>query len=262
MKSTSHIWTNKELNGDINYNQNIDEISRANKWDSLLTSPQWILFNPAEEVVQFYNNYLDSPSRQVRNRINLTGKKVHDIGFGGGRHIYFFSEMGFDVTGSDLSETAITITQAELAKRSLTARLELCAMTRLPFKDGEFDITISRSTINHATLQDIKKTIFEIARTTKLGGLFFVTFISERSSEWKKGKEVVEDLSYIPNSGPEEGLIHTFLSATDVVALLEPFFRIEEMYLSEHPPLILNLSDANSKDTYFGSQHVVIGVRK
>ena len=256
------VWTTEEINGNIKYNTDLKSITEKNRWHTLFESPKWILLNPAEEVIDFYFKYIDNPSRQVRERTSLESKKVHDLGCGGGRHMYYFAELGFDVTGSDLSTNAIEFTKKELERRQLDARLVLCPMTELPFENNEFDITISRAVINHSTFQDMKRVIFEVARTTKPGGLCFLTFSSERASDWKKGTEVLKDITYIPVEGPEKGLVHTFFNASNAVALLEPFFRVEELYLSEHPPLIKGAPGATNPNEYFGSEYVVIGVRR
>lgn len=255
------IWTTEEINGEINYDKEIKDVIEKNTWHKLFESPKWILLNPADEVVMFYMKYIDNPSRQFKKRSKNEGRKMHDLGVGGGRHLYYFAELGFDVTGSDLSTNAIEYVKKEMLRRQISARLILCPMTELPFEDNEFDVTISRAVINHSNIQGMKKVIHEVARTTKPGGLFFVTFSSERASDWKKGKEVLKDITYIPEDGPEKGLIHSFFSASNAAALLEPFFCIEELYISEHPPLITapNSTDPNQ---YFGSEYVVIGVRR
>lgn len=255
------IWEKQELDGDINYEKNFAEIKEKNSWHYLFESPRWILLNPAEEIVNFNYKYLENPSRQFKNRTNIIPRKIHDLGCGGGRHMYYFAELGYDVTGSDISTNAIEYTKNELIRRGMVADLALCPMTELPFEDDLFDVTISRATINHSTLTDLKKIIFEVARTTKKGGLFFVTFSSERASDWKKGEEVLKDITYIPESGPEKGLVHTFLNATNTAALLEPYFLIEELYISEHPPLI-KADNATDPNEYFGSEYVVVGIRR
>jgi 2-polyprenyl-3-methyl-5-hydroxy-6-metoxy-1,4-benzoquinol methylase len=256
------VWTEAETAGAVSFNQDIDEIIQKNRWHNLFESPKWILLNPADEIVEFYRNYIESPSRELRARTSLPIKKIHDLGCGGGRHVYYFAELGFDVTGSDLSSNAIDYTTAELKRRQLDARLTLCPMTKLPYRDEEFDATISRAVINHATLQDMKKVIYEVARTTKHGGLFFVTFSSERASDWKKGTEVLKDVTYVPTEGPERGLVHTFLNAANAAALLEPFFLIDQLYIAEHPPLIVGAPGATDPNQYFGSEYVLIGIRR
>ncbi|WP_122670714.1 class I SAM-dependent methyltransferase [Pseudomonas viridiflava] len=262
MPIDNQIWSDEELAGDIDYNKDFADIVKKNTWHTLFESPKWILLNPADEVVDFYHKYIVNPSSALRNRFKLAGNKLHDLGCGGGRHIFYFCERGFEVTGSDISDNAINFTKAELNRRQQSAELVLTPMTELPFENETFDITISRAVINHSTLNDIKKTIHEVARTTKKGGLFFVTFSSERASDWKKGIEAEKDLSYIPEKGPEKGLIHTFLNAANTAALLEPFFRIEEIYLYEHQPWVTNAPGASDPDEYFGSEYVAICVRR
>lgn len=259
MIKTNSIWSKEEIDGKIKYDTNVKNIGQKNAWHDLFKSRKWILMNPAEEVINFYNRYLENPSRQYKERNPHKMKKIHDLGCGGGRHVYFFTELGFEVTGTDLSTNAIEFTRKELKIREQQAKLVLCPMEKLPFKDKEFDVTITRATIYHATLQNLKKSIHEVARTTKPGGLFFATFVSERSSEWKVGKEISKDMSYVPTTGPEKGLIHTYLSASNVAALIEPFFCIEEIYLHEHPPLI---KAPNAMEQYFSSEYIVIGVRR
>lgn len=256
------IWKESELDGNIEFNKDVETISKLNTWDDLFKDKNWILLEPAEEVVQFYEKYIAKPSKQLEGRLTPPYEKVHDLGCGGGRHVYYFAEKGHKVVGTDLSSNGLDFTRQELEKRNLNAILKICPMTKLPFENSEFDVTISRATINHATLQDMKKSVYEIARTTRKGGLLFLTLISDRSSEWKKGDTVVENLSYVPTEGPEKGLIHTFLDAANSVALVEPFFRIEELYLSEHPPMIKQGINIKQDNSYFGSEYVLIGIRK
>ncbi|SET64672.1 class I SAM-dependent methyltransferase [[Clostridium] polysaccharolyticum] len=255
------LWTKDEIEGKIDYNHNVEDFVKNNTWHNLFASTKWILSNPAEEIYDFYKEYMANPSRQILNRTVSNVQKIHDLGCGGGRHTYFFSELGYDVTGSDLSTNAIEYTEQELVRRNLKARLVKCPMTELPFEDGEFDVTISRAVINHSTLQEMKRVIFEVARTTKKGGIFMVTVSSDRASDFRRGTEVVKDLSYIPASGPEEGLIHTFFTGANAAALLEPFFIIDKVFLAEHPSLI-TADGCTDPDEYFGSEYVIIGIRR
>lgn len=92
-------------------------------------------------------------------------------------YLRFFASKHYKVTGSDLSPVGLEFTKNQMKKDNLDARLVLCPMTNLPFKNSEFDVTVSRATINHASLQDMKRSIYEAARTTRKDGLFFITFI-------------------------------------------------------------------------------------
>ncbi len=257
----NHIWTDAEIAGDIKYNNDTESIKDANAWHGLMADTKWQLIAPANEFLDFYNKYLENPNLQHRKRIAVEGHKVHDLGVGGGVHLFYLAAKGYDVTGSDLSSNAITGTRAELERRQREARLVECPMTALPFANEEFDITISRATINHGTIQEMKKAVYEVARTTKPGGLFWVTVSSKRASDFNKGTEIVPGHSYAPVKGPEAGLTHTFMDASDVGAWLEPFFRVEEVILSEQPPLV-SAKNATAHGEYYGSEYVAVGVRR
>lgn len=257
----NHIWTDVEISGDIKYNSDVESIKEENAWHGLLADTKWQLIAPANEFLNFYDRYLENPSRQLGRRFSLAGNKVHDLGVGGGVHLFYLAAKGYDVTGSDLSSNAIKATKSELERRQREARLVECPMTDLPFQNEEFDITISRATINHGTIQEMKKAVYEVARTTKPGGVFWVTVSSKRASDFKKGTEIVPWQSYAPEKGPETGLTHTFMDASDVAAWLEPFFRVEEVILSEQLPLI-SAPNATDHNEYFGSEYVAVGIRR
>ena len=257
----NHIWTDAEIAGDIKYNDDNESIKESNAWHGLMSDPKWRLVAPANEFLTFYDRYLENPSRQLSRRFASAGNKVHDLGVGGGVHLFYLVAKGYDVSGSDLSSNAIHATKSELEKLQREARLAECPMTALPFANEEFDITISRATINHGTIQEMKKAAYEVARTTKPGGLFWVTVSSKRASDFNNGTEIVPGQSYAPIKGPEAGLTHTFMDASDVAAWLEPFFRIEEVTLSEQPPLV-SAPNATDHGEYFGSEYVAVGVRK
>ena len=257
----NHIWTKEEVAGNIVYDNDNETIKQQNAWHGLMADPKWQLVAPAEEFLDFHDRYLENPSKQIRGRAPLTGKKVHDLGVGGGVHLLHLAAKGYDVTGSDLSSNAIQATQGKLDSFQKDARLVEAPMTSLPFNDEEFDLTISRATINHGTIQEMKKALYEVARTTKPGGIFWVTVSSQRASDFNNGTEIIPGHSYAPVTGPEAGLTHTFMTASDTAAWLEPFFRVEEVKLSEQPPLV-KADNATDHSKYFGSEYIAVGVRK
>lgn len=258
---SNHIWTQAEIDGDILYNSDNETIKEQNAWHGLMADPKWQLVAPAEEFLDFHDRYLENPSKQTRLRAPIIGNKIHDLGVGGGVHLLHLAAKGYEVTGSDLSSNAIQATQSKLERFQKSAKLIEAPMTSLPFNDEEFDMTISRATINHGTIQDMKKALYEVARTTKPGGLFWVTVSSQRASDFNNGTEIVPGQSYAPLKGPEKGLTHTFMTAADTAAWLEPFFRVEEVRLSEQPPLV-TADNATDHGEYFGSEYIAVGVRR
>lgn len=257
-----NILAKKELSEKIDFDKDFEKIAILNKWNELFTDERWIIMEPAEEVVYFYEKYLNNPSEMLKERLSSFYNLIPDLGCGGDMHIYYFLEKGFKVTGADLSDNSINFTKRKLKEKKIETNLLICPMTQLPHENNYFNVTLSRATITHATLQDMKKSVYEIYRTTRKSGLLFISLISDRSSEWHKRKEIVPNLSYLPIRRSEKGLIFTFLNTYQSIELLEPFFRIEELFLAEHKPMIKDGKDLPTNNTYFGYEYITTGIKR
>jgi ubiquinone/menaquinone biosynthesis C-methylase UbiE len=55
----------------------------------------------------------------------------------------------------------------------------VCDFSKLAFSDNSFDIVFDRQAIQHNTIDNIKKTLNEVKRVLKKGGVFFSIMISE-----------------------------------------------------------------------------------
>ncbi len=97
-------------------------------------------------------------------------KRILDFGCGTGDAARHFSELGHQVVGVDISESAI-----RLAKRQVpSAEFELIdSETKIPFPDKSFDVCFCTEVIEH--LFDIKGFIAEIHRLLTGEGLFLLT---------------------------------------------------------------------------------------
>ncbi|MBI4119864.1 MAG: class I SAM-dependent methyltransferase, partial [Parcubacteria group bacterium] len=103
-------------------------------------------------------------------------KHVLDLGSGSGRHIVYLAKQGFDMYGFDISESGIKISKDWLKKEGFHARFKTGSIyKKLPYQDNFFDAVISTNTIHHEKVKNIRKTILEIKRILKPGGLIFIT---------------------------------------------------------------------------------------
>jgi SAM-dependent methyltransferase len=107
------------------------------------------------------------PEADVRALPDLTGKRVLELGCGGGQWSMFLAREGVDVTGLDLSEK-----QLETAAR-LTAGLDVplvqAAGEAPPFAAGAFDVVFC----DHGAMTwgDPYRTVPEVARLLAPGGV-------------------------------------------------------------------------------------------
>lgn len=124
--------------------------------------------------------YSTAPLRSAEKAIlsNLPhGSKILDLGCGSGRFSVGAAELGFNVTGVDITPEAIQAAKNR-AKDSNTPNAYFLVgdMTELPFKDEEFDyVFCPRFSINAvATIDKRKQAIKEMSRVVKSDGTVFV----------------------------------------------------------------------------------------
>jgi 2-polyprenyl-3-methyl-5-hydroxy-6-metoxy-1,4-benzoquinol methylase len=96
--------------------------------------------------------------------------KVLDIGCGSGLFTAFLEDMGFDVVGVDISETAVRYAR----QRYAGVRFETASVEQgLSFKNDEFDIVWCSEVLEH--LFDVGAALTEISRVLRPGGKFVLT---------------------------------------------------------------------------------------
>lgn len=130
------------------------------------------------------------------------GPRVLDAGCGPGNLTAILAAEGFDVTGVDISSNAIENARGRLKERGLTANLEVGDLSKLRFKDGEFDTVINMHVLSHFSWEEAKEAFAELTRVLKLGGLLFLRAHSS-SDEGRKNVKLIDDNLDLPE--PERG---------------------------------------------------------
>ena len=84
-------------------------------------------------------------------------------------------EVGYRVTGMDLSAEQASATRRLLAESGVEARVFVGNVSRLPLSDEQFDFAYSINVFHHLeTLEDQVEALREAARVIRPGGLFFL----------------------------------------------------------------------------------------
>lgn len=199
----------------------------ARVWATLHSQARYRPRYPSEPVIRFaMTQFPSEPDARRRTRIL-------DLGCGAGRHTIFLAREGFQVYGTDISETGLTFTCALLASEGLSAKLQQASMDRQPFRAGSFDGIVAHGVLSYNDRQGFEATAAEMFRLLRKGGRALVVTRTTADYRFGRGKRVdaYTFLLETPETS-EAGMINHFL---DEARAREVFasFRIVELDLTE-----------------------------
>jgi SAM-dependent methyltransferase len=145
-------------------------------------------------------------------------RSILDLGCGDGRHLTFFSRLGYDVVGLDNAPTGLRLSRAWLDREGLPADLVCAEMTMLPFADGSFDAVISFQAIYHNPIAGIRRSIREIRRVLRPHGWHSVTVSTMKEigpMRFRNGREI-EPGTYVMERHREQGVPHHFFTTAEL----------------------------------------------
>jgi tellurite methyltransferase len=161
---------------------------------------------------------------------------ILDVGCGVGRHVIYLGGRGFKMAGIDISSSGVKISQEACAERQIDFDGRVANMTALPWPDMTFDAALSTMTIFHQMRANILKTIGEVGRILRPGGLFLVNFLHKDTLAYQQIRDQVAagelsevepetfvDESPQPDVNDDAFLPHHFSDEADVRDLLSSF---------------------------------------
>jgi SAM-dependent methyltransferase len=120
--------------------------------------------------------------RKIKPYLPERPGRMLDIGCGCGWQLKYFQERGWEVCGTELSESSSCIAREKLGLNIIIGDINDCE-----FPSEWFDVVVLWHTLEH--LVDPKGTLIEVSRVIKKGGLVFVSvpnFYSWRARLFKK----------------------------------------------------------------------------
>jgi 2-polyprenyl-6-hydroxyphenyl methylase / 3-demethylubiquinone-9 3-methyltransferase len=105
------------------------------------------------------------------------GKKVLDVGCGGGYVCETLAGRGATVLGTDIMADALEQARAHAQEERLSIGYHLCTPGKFPFEDGSMDAVTCFDVLEH--VEDKEPTLREIRRVLKPGGWFFFDTFSK-----------------------------------------------------------------------------------
>lgn len=196
-------------------------MSTSQKWDwNVVVGDTWL--QPSIEC------------QRVAVKWSMIGvSNILDMGCGIGRHTLMFAQMGMHVSAFDLSELAVKSTKKLLASEHKTADVIVADMLKMPYADETFDAVLASHVLSHANSDTINQAIGEIYRVMKPHAEAYITLTSKQSDDFQNESfphyQNDENTRTIMKEGPEYGITHFYVDATDAEKLLQPNFDIIKM---------------------------------
>jgi SAM-dependent methyltransferase len=154
--------------------------------------------------------------------------RVLDLGCGAGNNVWFLAREGFDVTGIDISQSAIDFAKQRLASEGLSADLRVGDFASLVgIDDNAFDVVIDRGAITCNRRAEIEGTLDEVRRILKPNGVFFSQMISWDHGSRPLGQDLGDGCYDNFTGGSYKGVSKIFFAdAATIDALYGSRFKI------------------------------------
>jgi SAM-dependent methyltransferase len=193
-------------------------------WENEYRNNQLITGNsePREDLKRFLK-WL-----RKEQKINITDKRILDLGSGTGRNANYLAGLGNSVVGLEISPTAASIAEKRAKELDLEVDYKLQSIgDKYPFQDSDFDLIIDVMSSNSLSEKERDVYLEEVYRVLKPDGFFFVRALS------RDGDKNAKNLLKL-NPGPERdtyiikemGLVERVFSESDFRTLYSPFFSI------------------------------------
>jgi SAM-dependent methyltransferase len=180
---------------------------------------------PVEFVVRaFLGNY---PGLKVGPR-SWKGKRVLDLGFGDGRNIPLFYDLGMVVYGVEISDEICDLTATRLAGLNVEAVLRVGRNTRIPFPAGHFEVLVGCHSCYYVDPgTSFSDNVLEFARVVSPGGRFVfsapigTSYIMQGAEDLGGGHMKVSADPYGIRNGC---ILKKFDSESQIYLALSPYF--------------------------------------
>lgn len=147
--------------------------------------------------------------------------KAIDLGCGAGNYAIYFASIGFDVTGVDISPTAITLAKENAKSRGVRCNFLVAdVLGKLDEAKETFDFAYDWELLHHIFPEERERYVRNVHRMLNPGGKYLSVCFNEK------------DLTFGGSGKYIETRIGTMLylsSLEELKALFDPCFRIKEL---------------------------------
>jgi ubiquinone/menaquinone biosynthesis C-methylase UbiE len=142
-----------------------DEVYRNYPLDEL----GWELGKPRPLLVEYVEKGL------------LPKGKTLDLCCGAGTNTLYLAQQGFDVSGIDISKTALEIAKKKAQQAKVNIDFLMESFINLSFSDSKFYFVFDMGCFHHVHIEDRAKFIEGVHRVLLQGGVYMLTCFSHRN---------------------------------------------------------------------------------
>ena len=178
---------------------------------------------PFDSVVSFIYRW---HSREMpRHGINIL-----EVGCGAGNNLWFAAREGFNVSGIDISQTAIEYAKERLSNDGLDADLQVGSFNKLPWENTSQDLGIDHCATACVGFNEKIQAIKEMHRVLRPGGLFFLNGYSDKHTSCQAGTKKSDYIVTDIQQGSLAGIDAIgFLSQDQVYKLFAQGWEIKQL---------------------------------
>jgi SAM-dependent methyltransferase len=187
---------------------------------------------PQTDVVRFVKWLKKQPVWATwTSDVQVGGFRVLDLGSGAGRNSFYLAEMGANVTGLEISKTAIEISEQNAKEAGLDIKyIKQSIGEKFPVEDSSIDILLDVTSSNSLTEAEREVYLSEANRVLKSNGYFFVKALCLEGDEnakflLKNNPGTEKDTYTMPGLGVTERV----WTREDFVKTYEKYFKIVSM---------------------------------
>ncbi len=133
-----------------------------------------------------------------------------------------FYRLGYRCSGIDISAEALETSKQYAEKHQMEFSLSIGDMRQMEVEDASFGAVYSYNSIFHMNKADIQKSIIEIHRVLKPGGVCFVNFLSTEDGEYGEGEEVEKDV-FAQKCATMDSVLHAYFELNEADSLFTDF---------------------------------------
>ncbi|MCF6254810.1 MAG: class I SAM-dependent methyltransferase [Gammaproteobacteria bacterium] len=133
--------------------------------------------------------------------------RVLDYGCGSGENLLHLARREFQMTGADISDSALETTRLRLQEADLNAELSLINGATLPFEDASFDVIVAWQVLTYNDWNSLPVILAELDRVLCPGGIFIATMSAPGDFMEQNGKPLHNGLYELQSRGQEGALI-------------------------------------------------------